>query len=97
MSTYALSEDLIMFTSVLENNQLIYATKILENTIKTSDQSRSIWRHLLDATLKSMNLHIAERCCSAFGNISGVRFIRKMSKLTAFTQMNGIRDIDDYW
>ena len=43
---------------------------------------------------------VSSSACTSLNDqtlISAVRYIRKMSKLAAFTQMNGIRDVDDCW
>jgi intraflagellar transport protein 172 len=91
---YALSEELICFTSALQKKELKTCVGILE-TMSKSSQSQTMWQELQEISLKNWNLPIAERCAAALGNISEARYLRKVLKIASKSNINGgINDND---
>ena len=87
--SYILSEDLIRFRSVLDDGGFRHAAKILE-CMNTSLHSESMWRQLFDESLKNWDVSVAGRCAAALGDLSKVKYLRTMSKITERLRTNGV-------
>ena len=81
MVTYSLSEDLINFTTALQDKNLKKCVSILENVDETeASQSHAMWQELKAISLKNWNIPIAVRCAAALGNISEAKYLRRILK-----------------
>ena len=79
MVTHPLSEELINFTTALQDGNMNKCVKILENVEKGLN-TIEMWQELKLVSFKSLNLPVALRCAAALGNISETRYLRKVIK-----------------
>ena len=77
---YPLSDDLISFGNALEDQDFIFCLDILENLESSVDQSRSMWEGLFDLSLGNWNLIVAKRSAAALGNVSSVKYLKRLLK-----------------
>lgn len=79
-ATYSLDEHLIEFGTAVDDGNYVRAANFLE-TLEVTPESQAMWKTLADLALEHAELHIAERCYAAFGNVSKARFLREVNEL----------------
>lgn len=79
-SSYGLDENLILFGSAIDGKDFDRAVETLEG-LEMSPETEAMWRTLADIAMEGGELHIAERCHAALGNISKVRYIHKVNTI----------------
>ena len=77
-AVYQLDESLIEFGTAVDDCNSMRAMDILAKLELTSE-SEAMWRQLLAITLKSNELHIAQRCAAAVGDVSMSRYLNKVN------------------
>ena len=89
-ASYILDEGLIGFGTAIEDRNLDGAMAILEELDLTSE-TEAMWQQLSDLALRMNNLHVAQRCAAALGDVSRARFLMKTTKIAmkAEEQMGG--------
>nr|XP_046228660.1 intraflagellar transport protein 172 homolog isoform X2 [Scatophagus argus] len=78
--SYTLDEGLIEFGTAVDDGDYNRATEFLE-TLEMSPETEAMWRTLSKLALEAHQLHIAERCFAALGDISTVRFLNKTNEI----------------
>uniref|UniRef100_A0A7N8X0V8 Intraflagellar transport 172 n=1 Tax=Mastacembelus armatus TaxID=205130 RepID=A0A7N8X0V8_9TELE len=78
--TYTLDEGLIEFGTAIDDGDYDRATAFLE-TLEMSPETEAMWKTLSKLALEARQLHIAERCCAALGDVSTVRFLHQTNQL----------------
>ncbi|XP_004083357.1 intraflagellar transport protein 172 homolog [Oryzias latipes] len=78
MVAYTLDEGLIEFGTAIDDGDYIRAMEFLE-TMEMSAEIEAMWKTLSKLALGAQQLHIAERCFAALGDVSMVRFLRQTS------------------
>ena len=59
-------------------------------SLELTPETEAMWKTLSQLSLESEQLHIADRCYAALGNISRVRYLRNLREL-ASTEEGGFR------
>uniref|UniRef100_A0A665WJH3 Intraflagellar transport protein 172 homolog n=1 Tax=Echeneis naucrates TaxID=173247 RepID=A0A665WJH3_ECHNA len=78
--TYTLDEGLIEFGTAIDDGDYDRATAFLE-TLEMSPETDSMWKTLSKLALEARQLHIAEKCFAALGDISTVRFLHQTNQI----------------
>ncbi|XP_039981994.1 intraflagellar transport protein 172 homolog [Xiphias gladius] len=78
--TYTLDEGLIEFGTAIDDGDYDRATAFLE-TLEMSPETEAMWKTLSKLALEARQLHIAERCFAALGDVSTVRFLRQTNQI----------------
>ncbi|XP_073712376.1 intraflagellar transport protein 172 homolog [Misgurnus anguillicaudatus] len=78
--SYTLDEGLIEFGTAIDDGDYHRATAFLE-TLEMSAETEAMWKTLSKLSLEARQLHIAERCFAAFGDVSKVRFLNETNKI----------------
>ncbi|XP_059212612.1 intraflagellar transport protein 172 homolog [Centropristis striata] len=78
--TYTLDEGLIEFGTAIDDGDYDRATAFLE-TLEMSPETEAMWKTLSKLALESHQLHIAERCFAALGDVSTVRFLHQTNQI----------------
>ncbi|KAF7654055.1 hypothetical protein LDENG_00075250, partial [Lucifuga dentata] len=78
--TYTLDEGLIEFGTAVDDGDYDRATAFLE-TLVMSSETEAMWKTLSKLALEARQLHIAERCFAALGDISTARFLHQTNKI----------------
>ncbi|XP_041357336.1 intraflagellar transport protein 172 homolog isoform X2 [Gigantopelta aegis] len=88
--SYALDEGLIEFGTAIDDGDYARAVSFLE-TLEMSSETEAMWKTLSHLALEERQLHIAERCYSALGDIAKARFLRETLRFAeeAAKQMGG--------
>uniref|UniRef100_A0A2K5SBP3 Intraflagellar transport 172 n=1 Tax=Cebus imitator TaxID=2715852 RepID=A0A2K5SBP3_CEBIM len=72
---YTLDEGLIEFGTAIDDGNYTRATAFLE-TLEMTPETEAMWK-----TLKARQLHIAERCFSALGQVAKARFLHETNEI----------------
>ncbi|XP_024146740.1 intraflagellar transport protein 172 homolog [Oryzias melastigma] len=75
---YTLDEGLVEFGTAIDDGDYVRAMDFLE-TMEMSVEIEAMWKMLSKLALEAQQLHIAERCFAALGDVSMVRFLRRTS------------------
>uniref|UniRef100_A0A3B4Z6I6 Intraflagellar transport protein 172 homolog n=1 Tax=Stegastes partitus TaxID=144197 RepID=A0A3B4Z6I6_9TELE len=78
--TYTLDEGLIEFGTAVDDGDYDRATAFLE-TLEMSPETEAMWKMLSKLALEARQLHIAERCFAALGDVSTVRFLHHTNQI----------------
>ncbi|XP_074541957.1 intraflagellar transport protein 172 homolog [Halichoeres trimaculatus] len=78
--TYTLDEGLIEFGTAVDDGDYNRATAFLE-TLEMSSETEAMWKTLSKLALEARQLHIAERCFAALGDVSTVRFLHQTNQI----------------
>ncbi|XP_056150499.1 intraflagellar transport protein 172 homolog [Lampris incognitus] len=84
--TYTLDEGLIEFGTAIDDEDYDRATVFLE-TLEMSAETEAMWRTLSKLSLEAHQLHIAERCFSALGDVSTVHFLHETNQIAEKVSM----------
>ncbi|KAA0708383.1 Intraflagellar transport protein 172 -like protein [Triplophysa tibetana] len=94
--SYTLDEGLIEFGTAIDDGDYHRATAFLE-TLEMSAETEAMWKTLSKLSLEARQLHIAERCFAALGDVSKVRFLNETNKIAdAISKEYGGDVIDHY-
>uniref|UniRef100_A0A3B3Z6D5 Intraflagellar transport protein 172 homolog n=1 Tax=Poecilia mexicana TaxID=48701 RepID=A0A3B3Z6D5_9TELE len=80
MVGYSLDEGLIEFGTATDDGDYDRATAFLE-TLEMSPETEAMWKTLSKLALEARQLHIAERCFAALGDVSTVRFLHQTNQI----------------
>ncbi|XP_005948489.1 intraflagellar transport protein 172 homolog [Haplochromis burtoni] len=80
MVTYTLDEGLIEFGTAVDDGDYNRATAFLE-TLEMSPETEAMWKTLSKLALEACQLHIAERCFAALGDVSTLHFLRQTNEI----------------
>ncbi|KAK7878726.1 hypothetical protein WMY93_030965 [Mugilogobius chulae] len=78
--TYTLDEGLIEFGTAIDDGDYDRATAFLE-TLEMSTETEAMWKTLSKLAVEARQLHIAERCFAALGDVSTVRFLHQTNQI----------------
>ncbi|XP_071324251.1 intraflagellar transport protein 172 homolog [Trachinotus anak] len=78
--TYTLDEGLIEFGTAVDDGDHDRATAFLE-TLEMSPETEAMWKTLSKLALEARQLHIAERCFAALGDVSTLRFLHQTNQI----------------
>ncbi|XP_028253563.1 intraflagellar transport protein 172 homolog [Parambassis ranga] len=78
--SYTLDEGPIEFGTAVDDGDYNRATEFLE-TVETSPETEAMWKTLSKLALEARQLHIAERCYAALGDVSTVQFLRQTNQI----------------
>ncbi|MEQ2313666.1 hypothetical protein AMECASPLE_004402, partial [Ameca splendens] len=78
--TYTLDEGLIEFGTAIDDGDYDRATAFLE-TLEMSPETEAMWKTLSKLAAETRQLHIAERCFAALGDVSTVRFLHQTNQI----------------
>lgn len=78
--SYTLDEGLIEFGTAIDDGDFNRATVFLE-TLEMSSETEAMWKTLSKLSLEARQLHIAERCFAALGDVSKARFLNETNKI----------------
>ncbi|KAJ8009128.1 hypothetical protein DPEC_G00085660 [Dallia pectoralis] len=78
--SYTLDEGLIEFGTAIDDEDFFRATAFLE-TLEMSSETEAMWKTLSKLSLEGRQLHIAERCFAALGDVSKARFLNETNKI----------------
>ncbi|NWI06050.1 IF172 protein, partial [Tichodroma muraria] len=74
--SYTLDEGLIEFGTAIDDGDYHRASAFLE-TLEMSTETEAMWKTLSRLALEARQLHIAERCFAALGNMAKARFLHE--------------------
>ncbi|XP_076441140.1 intraflagellar transport protein 172 homolog [Babylonia areolata] len=74
--SYALDEGLVEFGTAIDDGDYDRAANFLE-MLESSPETEAMWKTLSKLALDERQLHIAERCYSALGNIAKARYLKE--------------------
>ncbi|XP_078205746.1 intraflagellar transport protein 172 homolog isoform X6 [Callithrix jacchus] len=77
---YTLDEDLIEFGTAIDDGNYTRATAFLE-TLEMTPETEAMWKTLSKLALEARQLHIAERCFSALGQVAKARFLHETNEI----------------
>ncbi|XP_054675420.1 intraflagellar transport protein 172 homolog isoform X4 [Grus americana] len=78
--SYTLDEGLIEFGTAVDDGDYHRATAFLE-TLEMSTETEAMWKTLSRLALEARQLHIAERCFAALGNMAKARFLHETNTI----------------
>eukprot|EP00052_Salpingoeca_macrocollata_P025012 m.226452 g.226452 ORF g.226452 m.226452 type:complete len:1747 (+) comp22359_c0_seq2:150-5390(+) len=78
--SYALDEGLVEFGTAVEDGNYERAAAFLE-TLEMTSETETMWRTLAGLTLESRELHIAQRCQAALGDVARARYLGELNEL----------------
>ncbi|XP_030627149.1 intraflagellar transport protein 172 homolog [Chanos chanos] len=78
--SYTLDEGLIEFGTAIDDGDYYRAAAFLE-TLEMSAETEAMWRTLSKLSLEARQLHIAERCFAALGDVSKARFLNETNRI----------------
>jgi intraflagellar transport protein 172 len=93
--SYTLDEGLIEFRTAIEDGDYQRAVVFLE-TLELSPETEAMWRTLADLSLKAKQLHIAERCSAAVGDVAKASYLRELRKIASYAEAETGRDGTDH-
>ena len=79
---------------------LVYRAVAFLETLEMSSETEAMWQSLAKIALEEQQLHIAERCFAAMGNVAKSRYLHETNKLAeeASKQMvNLYRLFSHFW
>ncbi|KAK3767076.1 hypothetical protein RRG08_017951 [Elysia crispata] len=77
---YTLDEGLIEFGTAIDDGDYGRAIAFLES-LEMSPETEAMWKSLSKLALEEHQLHIAERCYSALGNIAKARYLKETLRI----------------
>ncbi|BFY99323.1 hypothetical protein BsWGS_02362 [Bradybaena similaris] len=77
---YTLDEGLIEFGTAIDDGDYARAVAFLE-TLEMTVETEAMWKTLSKMALEEKQLHIAERCFSALGNIAKARYLKETLRI----------------
>ncbi|XP_010369517.1 intraflagellar transport protein 172 homolog isoform X1 [Rhinopithecus roxellana] len=77
---YTLDEGLIEFGTAIDDGNYIRATDFLE-TLEMTPETEAMWKTLSKLALEARQLHIAERCFCALGQVAKARFLHETNEI----------------
>ncbi|XP_074640366.1 intraflagellar transport protein 172 homolog [Tubulanus polymorphus] len=80
--SYTLDEGLIEFGTAIDDGDYARAVAFLE-TLEMSPETEAMWKTLSKLSLESQQLHIAERCFAALGDVSKAKYLQETNKIAA--------------
>ncbi|XP_042189213.1 intraflagellar transport protein 172 homolog [Callorhinchus milii] len=78
--SYTLDEGLIEFGTAIDDGDYDRAVAFLE-TLEMSSETEAMWKTLSKLSLEAKQLHIAERCFAALGDVAKARFLRDTNQI----------------
>ncbi len=75
-NTYQLDEGLIEFGTAVDDGDFNRAVAYLESLSPEADETEAMWRTLARMSLENRQLHVAERCHAALGDVSKAKYLR---------------------
>ncbi|XP_068564624.1 intraflagellar transport protein 172 homolog [Cebidichthys violaceus] len=78
--THTLDQGLIEFGTAIDDGDYDRATAYLE-TLDMSPETEAMWKTLSKLALETHQLHIAERCFAALGDVSTLRFLHQTNQI----------------
>ncbi|XP_055666694.1 intraflagellar transport protein 172 homolog isoform X1 [Falco peregrinus] len=94
--SYTLDEDLIEFGTAIDDGDYHRATAFLE-TLEMSTETEAMWKTLSRLALEARQLHVAERCFAALGNMAKARFLHETNTIAdQAAQVHGGDGTDHY-
>ncbi|XP_058470061.1 intraflagellar transport protein 172 homolog [Solea solea] len=78
--TYTLDEGLIEFGTAVDDGDYDRATAFLE-TLEMSPETEAMWKTLSKLAVEARQLHIAERCFAALGDVSTASFLHQTNQI----------------
>ncbi|MBN3302921.1 IF172 protein, partial [Amia calva] len=78
--SYTLDEGLIEFGTAIDDGDYCRATAFLE-TLEMSTETEAMWKTLSKLSLEAKQLHIAERCFAALGDVCKARFLNETNNI----------------
>ncbi|KAL2082479.1 hypothetical protein ACEWY4_022297 [Coilia grayii] len=78
--SYTLDEGLIEFGTAIDDGDYYRAAAFLE-TLEMCAETEAMWKTLSKLSLEAQQLHIAERCFAALGDVSKARFLSETNKI----------------
>ncbi|XP_053193415.1 LOW QUALITY PROTEIN: intraflagellar transport protein 172 homolog [Scomber japonicus] len=78
--TCTLDEGLIEFGTAVDDGDYDRATAFLE-TLEMSPETEAMWKTLSKLAVEACQLHIAERCFAALGDVSTLRFLHQTNQI----------------
>ncbi|KAG1667872.1 Intraflagellar transport protein 172 [Nymphon striatum] len=95
-ASYQLDEGLIEFGTAIDDGDFYRAVTFLES-LDISSEADSMWRSLAKISLDSNELHIAERCFAAIGDVSKSRYLKQvMDEAENISKSTGSDGFDFY-
>nr|XP_032825685.1 intraflagellar transport protein 172 homolog [Petromyzon marinus] len=79
-AAYALDEGLVEFGTAIDDGDHDRAVAFLE-TLEMGPEAEAMWRTLGRLALEARQLHIAERCFAALGDMAKVQFLRETNRI----------------
>ncbi|XP_076872854.1 intraflagellar transport protein 172 homolog [Brachyhypopomus gauderio] len=87
--SYTLDEGLIEFGTAIDDGDYYRATAFLE-TLEMCAETEAMWKTLSRLSLEARQLHVAERCFAALGDVSKARFLNETNKIAdSFAKEHG--------
>uniref|UniRef100_A0A2K5SHV9 IFT80/172/WDR35 TPR domain-containing protein n=1 Tax=Cebus imitator TaxID=2715852 RepID=A0A2K5SHV9_CEBIM len=77
---YTLDEGLIEFGTAIDDGNYTRATAFLE-TLEMTPETEAMWKTLSKLALEARQLHIAERCFSALGQVAKAQFLHETNEI----------------
>ncbi|XP_078397553.1 intraflagellar transport protein 172 homolog isoform X1 [Cetorhinus maximus] len=78
--SYTLDEGLIEFGTAIDDGDYNRATAFLE-TLEMSSETEAMWKTLSKLSLEAQQLHIAERCFAALGDVAKAQFLCETNRI----------------
>ncbi|XP_061900790.1 intraflagellar transport protein 172 homolog isoform X2 [Entelurus aequoreus] len=78
--TYTLDESLIEFGTAVNDGDYGAVTAFLE-TLEMSPETEAMWKTLRNLALEARQVHIAERCFAALGDVSTLRYLHQTNQI----------------
>lgn len=78
--SYTLDEGLIEFGTAIDDGDLERAVAFLE-TLEMSAETEAMWKTLSKLAMEDRQLHIAERCYAALGDVAKARFMKETFRI----------------
>lgn len=95
---YKLDETLIGFSAAVEDHDFGRAVSVLSHREEEeTPETRAMWRTLAGLALGDGDMHVAERCAAALGDVAKARYLRKVNKIAAQAASNLGGDGRDFW
>ncbi|KAK3595246.1 hypothetical protein CHS0354_010853 [Potamilus streckersoni] len=80
--SYTLDEGLIEFGTAIDDGDYERAVAFLE-TLEMSSETEAMWKTLSKLAMDQKQLHIAERCYAALGDVAKARFMKETLRIAA--------------
>lgn len=93
--SYALDEGLVEFGTAVDDGDYDRAANFLE-LLESSPETEAMWKTLSKLALEERQLHIAERCFSALGNIAKARYLKETVAIAEEVEKHGGDGLNHY-